>query len=136
MVFNGETASTQQEICDLFSAKFASVFEDEQLSADHIATAARNVPLANQSIGNIEVNVESISRAMSKLKSSSKPGPDGVPSAFLKENIANLLDPLLLLFRRSLSSKTFPSWWQTADMFPYTKKEANAMLTTTGASHR
>ncbi|XP_062540753.1 uncharacterized protein LOC134208822 [Armigeres subalbatus] len=103
MVFNSESASTQQGICNLFSAKFASVFEDEQLPVDVVTTAASNVPLANQSLGDIEVNVEAISRAMSKLKTSSKPGPDGVPSMILKRNITWLLEPL------SLCSGTFPS---------------------------
>ncbi|XP_062538218.1 uncharacterized protein LOC134206505 [Armigeres subalbatus] len=40
MVYNGVMASTQQEICNLFSAKFASVFVNERLSNDSITSAA------------------------------------------------------------------------------------------------
>ncbi|XP_062539101.1 uncharacterized protein LOC134207392 [Armigeres subalbatus] len=95
MVFNSESASTQQDICNLFSSKFPSVFDDEQLPVDVVTTAASNDPLANQSLGDIEVNVEVISRAISKLKTLSKHGPDGVPSMILKKNITCLLEPLL-----------------------------------------
>lgn len=122
MVYNGESASSPQEICRLFSTKFASVFEDEQLSSNTIFTAASNVPLANQTLSAVDVNEESLSRALSLLKSSLKPGPDGVPSTFLKANAVCLLEPLLLLFRLSLSSGIFPSCWKIAEMFPVHKK--------------
>lgn len=64
----------------------------------------------------------SISKAALQLKSSSNPGPDGIPSVFIKKHIAVLLTPLQHVFGLSLSNGTFPSIWKTAFMFPVYKK--------------
>ncbi|XP_053685949.1 uncharacterized protein LOC128735493 [Sabethes cyaneus] len=122
MEYNGEIAAAPQDICRSFSSKFASVFTNEVLSVDHVALAACNVPIYGQTLGAIDVNVEKISKAASMLKSSFNPGPDGVPSAFLKRHISCLLTPLLYLFRMSISSGVFPSCWKFAHMFPVHKK--------------
>lgn len=60
MAFNGETACTQQGICNLFSAKFTSVFEDEHLPASVIFTAANNKPAANYTLGSVDLDEETI----------------------------------------------------------------------------
>lgn len=122
MFYNGETAGTQKEICDLFSVKFASVYEDERLTSHSVHAAAGNVPLANQTLSLVDVDSESISNAALHLKTSLKPGPDGVPSVFLKQNMTCLLYPLHQIFQMSLSSGTFPYCWKMADMFPVYKK--------------
>ncbi|XP_062541858.1 uncharacterized protein LOC134209853 [Armigeres subalbatus] len=121
MVYNGVMASTQQEICNLFSAKFASVFVSERLSNDSITSAAGNVPLTNQTRNAVDVSADAIARAATRLKTSYKSGPDGVPSVFLKANISCLLDPLHRIFQLSLSNGVFPSCWKTAEMFPVYK---------------
>jgi hypothetical protein len=61
-------------------------------------------------------------RATSRLKTSFKLGPDGIPSIILKTYIAHLLDPLQKIFQLSLSSGIFPACWKAADMFPVHKK--------------
>lgn len=122
MELNGKTASCPQEICQLFATKFASVFSDEQISDELISRAANNVPQNGQALDVFDIDVTAISRAAVQLKSSNNPGPDGVPSAFIKKHIASLLDPLHCLFRLSLSSGVFPSCWKVANMFPVHKK--------------
>ncbi|XP_055528104.1 uncharacterized protein LOC129720641 [Wyeomyia smithii] len=42
ITFNGKEATTPQDICQLFSEKFASVFTDETLSDNHVERAASN----------------------------------------------------------------------------------------------
>ncbi|XP_062537612.1 uncharacterized protein LOC134205922 [Armigeres subalbatus] len=122
MVYNRVMASTQQEICNLFSAKFASVFVNERLSNDSITSAAGNVPLTNQTLKAVDVSTDTIARAATRLKTSYKSGPDGVLSVFLKTNISCRLDPLHRIFQLSLSNGVFLSCWKTAEMFPVYKK--------------
>ncbi|XP_062538678.1 uncharacterized protein LOC134206951 [Armigeres subalbatus] len=122
MVFNGVTASSHQEICNFFSSKFASVFSDEELSADRISLAAENVPLSNRVISNIDLTDATISDAISRIKTSFNSGPDGIPSSLLKKHSDSLLSPLQHIFRLSLSSGTFPSCWKSAQMYPVYKK--------------
>ncbi|XP_055632454.1 uncharacterized protein LOC129772945 [Toxorhynchites rutilus septentrionalis] len=76
MAFNGIVASTQRDICNLFSDKFASVFTDESLSDEHIRHAAGYVPLSNQTLSRVDISLEMISRSFSNLKASFNPGPD------------------------------------------------------------
>lgn len=122
MVFNGEVGSTNQEICRLFSLKFADVFTDESLSDEYVNLAASNVPMHGDTLNGIDINDMTILRAASKLKSSCNPGPDGIPSVFLKKNIDSLLTPLCHVFQLSLRCGIFPSCWKFAHMFPVHKK--------------
>lgn len=122
MTFNGFTATNSQEICSLFSEKFANVFVQETLTADQIGLAAGNVPPSGLGLGGIEIDEMMISRASSQLKSAFNPGPDGFPSALLKKHIDRLMTPILLIFRASLNRGIFPSCWKSANMFPVHKK--------------
>ncbi|XP_055645595.1 uncharacterized protein LOC129782425 [Toxorhynchites rutilus septentrionalis] len=123
MAFNGIVASTQRDICNLFSDKFASVFTDESLSDEHIRHAAGYVPLSNQTLSRVDISLEMISRSFSKkLKASFNPGPDGIPSAFLKTHMNDLLTPLLQIFQLSVSTGVFPTCWKLSHMFPVHKK--------------
>lgn len=133
MIHNGNVASSTQDICQLFSEKFASVFTDERLSDDHARLAASYVPLSGQTMSRIDINPEMFFRASSKLKSSYNPGPDGIPSAFLKTHLDSLLSPLLHVFQRSVDVGVFPSCWKLAHMFPVHKKATNRTLATTVA---
>lgn len=122
MEWNGKSSSCLQEICQFFASKFSSVFSGESISTDQVICAANNVPMNGQALGSLDLDINAVSRAASQLKSSNHPGPDGVPSAFLKEHIGNLLAPLCCLFRLSLSYGIFPSCWKVANMFPVHKK--------------
>ncbi|XP_062565690.1 uncharacterized protein LOC134227980 [Armigeres subalbatus] len=73
-----------------------------------------------------DASTDAIARAATRLKTSYKSGPDGVPSVFLKTNISCLLDPLHRIFQLSLSNGVFPSCWKTAEMFPCVKKGTQA----------
>ncbi|XP_062537943.1 uncharacterized protein LOC134206265 [Armigeres subalbatus] len=122
MTLDEEVASTPQSICQLFADKFVSTYCNEVISDVTIAEAANNVPAVGITWATFFVDAEMIRRANSQLKSSMSPGPDGIPSAFLKRHIELLLAPFQLIFNKSLSSGLFPSVWKTATMFPVYKK--------------
>lgn len=92
MELNGETASTTQEICQLFTEKFINVFNNEGITEDQVSHAASYVPLNDQSLSGIDVQFDVIIKVISKLKSSHNPGPDGVPSELLKKKTHRQLD--------------------------------------------
>ncbi|XP_062713819.1 uncharacterized protein LOC134290655 [Aedes albopictus] len=118
MMFNGDVASSPQDICNLFADKFASVFTDEQLNDNNVALAASTVPHFGQSLSSVDIDENMIARASVKLKTSHNPGPDGIPSVFVKAQIINLLPQLLHVFRLSVTTGLFPSTWKLAHMFP------------------
>ena len=105
MFLSGEKATETKDICRLFSAKFASVFVEEQVSADRASSAATNVSLYGQSLSSIDVDNTSIINAARRLKQAYNAGPDGIPSLFFfKRYLENLLLPLQHLFQLSLFS--------------------------------
>ena len=122
MFLNDTTGSNQRSICQLFSSKFSSVFVEEALPSRHIASALQSVPQLEQSFSRINIEFRDILSATSRLKSSYSPGPDGVPSVFLKKCIAGLLTPLQHIFQLSLRKGAFPLVWKAAYMFPVHKK--------------
>ena len=117
-----EEAESTEEICHLFAKKFASVFSNEPISVVEVQTAANNVPRCDRSLASIDIDEDVIVAAATKLKRSSSPGPDGIPSTMLKRCSSELSAPLLHLFRLSLASGKFPCAWKQAYMFPVHKK--------------
>ncbi|XP_055522955.1 uncharacterized protein LOC129717137 [Wyeomyia smithii] len=117
-----EKADNLADICRLFAAKFSSVFCDESLSTSQIFAAANKVAFSSSSIASINIDDRAISAAVTKLKHSNSPGPDGIPATLLKKCISGLLTPLTHLFRLSIALGSFPSAWKQAFMFPVHKK--------------
>lgn len=123
MIFNGEVATEPLNVCQLFADKFAGTFCDEIISDDQVSRAARNVPtITGDTLGTLNVDEAMIIRAALQLKSSSNPGPDGIPSVFIKKHLDNLLTPIRHVFDLSLTSGVFPSVWKCALMYPVHKK--------------
>lgn len=122
MVYGNNAGSNVQEICKLFSEKFASVFSNETLTSQQINSAAQNVPLLGESLNSIEIDDSMILTAIADLKPSGTVGPDGIPAVFLKKCSIGVLTPLRRLFRLSLTSGVFPAQWKSAFIFPVHKK--------------
>ena len=49
------------------------------------------------------------------------PGPDGIPSIFLRQYAFSLSRPLWLLFNKSLSTGIFPNVWKCSYVVPFYK---------------
>ena len=77
-------------------------------------------------------NILKIQNTLSKLPSSTSSGPDGIPSVFLKKCALSLSYPLLLLFRKSLSSMSVPSCWRDANVMPLFKGGVHSEPLNTG----
>lgn len=115
-------ASTVEDIACLFTSQFAQVFTNNTLTAQDIAAAVQHVPEL-PSIGPFPaISACSVIKAGKKLKSSSNPGPDGIPSVILKQCITSLAAPLQAIFNLSLTSASFPDCWKHSYVFPVFKK--------------
>lgn len=123
MTLNGVVTSEPRNVSQLFADKFASTFSDEIISNDQVNLAASNIPLAvGNTLSAINIDNAMICKAASRLKSSTNPGPDGIPSVVLKKHVLDLLTPIRHVFGLSLSSGMLPSLWKTAVMYPVHKK--------------
>ena len=122
-MFLGDTeGSNTLDICNLFKTHFRSVFSDESIDQCGIVSAASNVPNRSVVGPHPTITVSTITTACAKLKRSSNPGPDGVPSVILKKCVSSIALPLAIVFNQSLCSGTFPTIWKKSFLFPVFKK--------------
>lgn len=122
MHYNTLEARNTKEKCNLLAKRFASVFTSDSLSESDVNSAIIDVPADIACLYNLQISDEDIVRASKRLKPSSSPGPDGIPTCILKRCIQQLLLPLRHIFNLSISSGTFPDQWKSSFMFPVYKK--------------
>lgn len=63
-----------------------------------------------------------------KLNVTKGPGPDGVPPALVKSCCSSFVEPLFLLFNKSLKEATFPLLWKSGIIVPIFKDGDNSDL--------
>lgn len=115
-------ASTAEDIAELFTSQFKKVFSSNNINRQELAAAVEYVPEL-PSIGLFpSITMESVVKAGNQLKHSFNPGPDGIPSALLKNCIATLAEPLAAVYNLSISTGSFPECWKDSFVFPVFKK--------------
>ena len=115
-------ASNCSSKCDLFAEHFTSIFNSECASPEAITGAMLHVPNDVLSSNTFIVSADEVAEAVSNLKMSFRPGPDGIPAVFLKKCHETLISPLLFIFNLSLQRQKFPCSWKSSFMFPVFKK--------------
>ena len=65
-------------------------------------------------------------KKISKLKSNSAPGPDGITPRFLKDHSDILSIPMSIIFNKSMYTSTDPKDWKDANVTPILKKGAKS----------
>lgn len=121
IMHNNIIINDSQLICDSFSEYFSSVF-----------ITPRNIqpPILNQENNIIplyKINKQKIKDKILSLPD--KPaGPDNIPSILIKKCMEGLLQPLFLIFNRSLQEGTFPQVWKKAFIIPIPKAGDNKYI--------
>lgn len=108
-------ASSADSISNLFADYFASVYESNTTPCLLERTYSSNCFTINS------VSRQQISNVLESIDARKGPGPDGIPSVFLKNCSSSLVEPLYLLFNKSLSFGIFPSVWKEAQLIPIHK---------------
>ncbi|PZC85558.1 hypothetical protein B5X24_HaOG216666 [Helicoverpa armigera] len=65
--------------------------------------------------------MDKIQSELKSLDASKGPGPDGIPSIFLKNTCDTLCVPLFLLFNKCITNGVFPEIWKRANIVPVHK---------------
>ncbi|XP_065091503.1 uncharacterized protein LOC135712488 [Ochlerotatus camptorhynchus] len=122
MRMEDQSASTAEAKCELFAARFASVFQASTASPSDVETATRSLLVDAFDIDIFDVSQTMVENALKKLKSSVSPGPDGIPACILKKCSGMLITPLQAIFNLSLRSQQFPIAWKMSYIQPIFKK--------------
>lgn len=122
MFFGDKHCASSSDKCSLFADRFSSVFNNDACSDTDVRSSVSDIAADSVDVDIFEVSDSMILRAASKLKTSFKPGPDGIPAVVYKKCINSLLAPLHTVFNLSLSQQKFPEVWKNSVMFPVFKK--------------
>ena len=60
----------------------------------------------------IHIDIAGVTTLLHNLDSHKAPGPDGIPSKFLKETATSIAPALTLIFKASLKQGKLPSEWK------------------------
>lgn len=120
MHYQNFKSSAPEEICDMFSNFFQSVFEPSSpsLSAWTPPTHCNaNVSL----IDNLHIEEDKILKELKLLDPSKGAGPDGYPAMFFKATAGSICKPLFIIYNKCLSEGVFPDEWKQANITPVYK---------------
>ena len=123
ITYDNYTAFNLQEVVDLFARFFGSVFCDN----DYLYNDRNFKNLVAHPI--FDLTDDDILKSALSLKSYGSPGPDGVPPIFLRNCIYSLLEPLKLIFQKSLSTFIFPDCWKESFVTPVFKNGDKNLVT-------
>ena len=124
---NGNLTTTDQETADTLNNYFSTVFEvepDEPLPQFENHTFAQ--PLEDISITNTIVD-----KVLSALNAGKSQGPDHIQPKFLKETKDLLIEPLKIIFQKSLNENTYQLFGRKPMSVLFLRKEKRKIQETT-----
>lgn len=126
MSYGNLISSDKQEVCELFSNYFSSVFENTNLvGAATTYTSGNPIPYSYCYSGSVlhslQISPLDVLVKIKKIDAKKGSGPDGIAPLFIKNCAAELCIPLAMIFNKSLKLGAFPSVWKTAHVVPVFK---------------
>ena len=114
---DGRLVTNDKEISEKLNKFFASVFTIEDESNIPVRGVETNVILQH-----VIFTKNQIRTKIKGLKSNSAPGPDGISPQLLQNAREELLEPLQIIFQKSLDTGVVPRDWTHALVTPIFKK--------------
>jgi len=111
--------NSDKDIAERFNQYFSSVFTSEDLS--NIPTPVTVLDGLVQCT-DLQFDVNTVTKALLKLRPDKSMGPDGLAPRLLLETKELISYPLCLLFRKSLDETSIPDDWKQATVTPIFKK--------------
>ena len=113
---DGKLAVTDYEKSCEFLKYFSSVFvQDNNILPDFNSNC-------NDKLEAFNCSPTDVIKVVKKLKNTSSTGPDGVSVLFLKNVLAQIVNPLCKVYNMSLDEGFLPDDWKTAHIIPILKK--------------
>ena len=116
---NGELLLNDLDMAQELNRFFSSTFTSEDLTTVPVLEKETRAELAT-----LVVTRAKIRDRIRALKEDSAAGPDGIQPRLLKTAENELLEPLEIIFKRSLETGTVPADWKTGVVSPIFKKGA------------
>lgn len=121
MNYSGVQSEDPNDICDLFSRFFRSVYEVSTVNNFDFENISPNVNANVDFVSDISISISDIVSEFKRLDVAKGPGPDSVPPLFLKLTADSISKPIFLLYNLSLREGELPHVWKTANITPVFK---------------
>ena len=115
----GVFSSDPSEISNMFAKTFQNAYRSH---SDTSVTDMIDMPESSLFLDKIHLSREKFLNGLLSLQADKSADPDGFPNMFLVHMAGSLLEPLYILFNRSLSLGYFPSKWKSSYVTPIYKK--------------
>jgi len=114
---DGRMVDSDKDMADVLNSFFKSVFTKEDIS---------NVPKLGKEtelqLSRITITEDAVRRKIQELRKNAAAGTDGITPMLLKEMKEYIVEPLTLIFRKSLEGGVLPTDWKVANVVPIFKK--------------
>jgi hypothetical protein len=120
MFLNNSCASSQREVCDLFSKYFGSVYNEDGIQSANVHDQPEGFD-NSLILNSLSLTLEQVEKCLRGLDANKGPGPDGIPPSILKECCYGFKSPQTYLFNKSLSLGIFPECWKKSYLIPIFK---------------
>ena len=119
LIINGEEIS--MELNKYFLSVFSQEESDRELEPVQIFMSQEVDKLSD-----IVISREVVSREIDRLKKTKSPGSDDIFLRILKECREEFVEPIVMIFRKSLDTGVVPRLWRQANVVPTFKKKDKA----------
>lgn len=115
------------DICNGFNKFFESVFVKPSL---HYDLKELDLPSCSEThaISEISICDEQLFKLLKATDVNKSAGTDKIPPIFIHNCAVALVEPLKIIFTRSLSEGIFPSQWKEANVIPIHKKSSKSKI--------
>lgn len=120
MQHDNQTAERGEDICELLSAYFCSVFDPVNTNSASAPTV-NAIPQSTYTVPMLRVSLDKLKEKFKELDISKGAGPDMIPPIFVRNCADELALPLFIIFNKSLQEGIFPDKWKTAHVVPIHK---------------
>ena len=118
---DGRLIENYKEISKELNKYFLSVFSQEESERELEPVQIFRRQEVDK-LSDIVINREVISREIDRFKKTKSPGPDVIFPRILKECREELVEPIAMIFRKSLDTGVIPSLWRQTCVVPIFKK--------------
>ena len=119
LIHNDNIITDDKSKADLFNTFFTNVSDLDDSNADVPDDFTYN----NETLENIEINIQDVKDQLQCLDTTKAYGPDGISPKLLKEAAPVIADSLCKLFNASIQQGKIPLTWKQANVIPLFKKD-------------